>query len=362
MGRMKAESPRERSLGLSEICVDHAIQSRVKTSVDYEHEFSEAMLRGDVFPPVTVFFDGRTYWLADGFHRYGATSKLAQFDERFASIRCDVRDGSRRDAVIFSAGANKKISIPRNDNDKRRSIRMVLEDEDGFTWPRCRISRHCGVSPHLVQSQMVEFCKKRGVKIPETFVRPATAAGWNRAPQLYESKVGTCRSYSTKIDGAKVNLGTDKKKAAAKLAEIRKSITDPPPPIVAGRTGLAILENNGLKFFDIRTSGGLITGLTGYTGRGCVAVVASDHSHGAFVLAVGKALLSRQHLNPTWRAVILLGPLGSPEAISGMARQLNIELLTPPQLISSLDDDPPVKRIRNASPDRPSPPRRRATA
>ena len=29
-----------------------------------------AHARGDVFPPVDVFFDGEVYWLADGFHRY----------------------------------------------------------------------------------------------------------------------------------------------------------------------------------------------------------------------------------------------------------------------------------------------------
>ena len=34
--------------------------------------YAEAMKKGAVFPPVTVFYDGEEYWLADGFHRMSA--------------------------------------------------------------------------------------------------------------------------------------------------------------------------------------------------------------------------------------------------------------------------------------------------
>ena len=35
-------------------------------------EFAEAMRRGELFPPVVVYYDGENYWLADGFHRVEA--------------------------------------------------------------------------------------------------------------------------------------------------------------------------------------------------------------------------------------------------------------------------------------------------
>src|SRR5215216_7402612 len=112
MGARKLEKFPVQMLSLDAIEVDHAIQSRVSTSMEYQREFSEAMLRGDVFPPVVVFFDGNKYWLSDGFHRYGAAKQAAKANPRLkGAIRAEIREGTRRDAMIFSAGANIKFSI-----------------------------------------------------------------------------------------------------------------------------------------------------------------------------------------------------------------------------------------------------------
>ena len=43
--------------------------------------------QGAVFPPVIVFYDGTSYWLADGFHRVGATESLG----RTAIVKMDDR-------------------------------------------------------------------------------------------------------------------------------------------------------------------------------------------------------------------------------------------------------------------------------
>ena len=39
-------------------------------------EFITLIRGGHVFPPITVYFDGETYWLADGFHRVHAARRL----------------------------------------------------------------------------------------------------------------------------------------------------------------------------------------------------------------------------------------------------------------------------------------------
>ena len=39
-------------------------------------EFIDLMRDGHAFPPITVYFDGETYWLFDGFHRIHASRAL----------------------------------------------------------------------------------------------------------------------------------------------------------------------------------------------------------------------------------------------------------------------------------------------
>ena len=51
------------------IIKDGGAQMRVEMSESIIEEYAEAMLAGDVFPPIIVFSDGTDHWLADGFHR-----------------------------------------------------------------------------------------------------------------------------------------------------------------------------------------------------------------------------------------------------------------------------------------------------
>jgi ParB-like chromosome segregation protein Spo0J len=51
-----------------------------------------AFRRGDKIEPVRVFFDGTTYWLADGFHRFAAARQL-----RFRGIEAEVVLGTYAD-------------------------------------------------------------------------------------------------------------------------------------------------------------------------------------------------------------------------------------------------------------------------
>ena len=60
------------------------------------------MRDGAKFPPVTVF-DGENNWLSDGFHRF-----YAGLEE----IEADVRQGTLRDAKLFSMSANAVHELP----------------------------------------------------------------------------------------------------------------------------------------------------------------------------------------------------------------------------------------------------------
>ena len=93
------------------------------------------------FPPVVVFTDSKgNYWLADGFHRVEA-AKL----EGIERIKCEVKQGQQREALIYAAGANKKHGLKRTAGDKRRAVTILLDDEVWREKSDRIIGEYCGV-------------------------------------------------------------------------------------------------------------------------------------------------------------------------------------------------------------------------
>jgi len=103
------------------------------------------MRDGEVFPPVTVYFDGSDYWLADGFHRYFATKANAK-----ASIDADVENGTQQEAKKYSWKANSRRGLRLNHDDFRNIILAMLSDEETKTWSNRQIAEWVGVSHSTV--------------------------------------------------------------------------------------------------------------------------------------------------------------------------------------------------------------------
>lgn len=110
-----------KSLPLSAIHADAGLNPREKINFETVSEYSDAMRSGATFPPLVVFFDGKIYWLADGFHRL----ESAKHTKR-AKIDCDVRIGERSDALHFALSANVAHGLRRTNADKRRSAELAL--------------------------------------------------------------------------------------------------------------------------------------------------------------------------------------------------------------------------------------------
>jgi hypothetical protein len=153
------------------IIVDTGIQARVKLDPDTIADYAEAMASGVEFPPVIAFEDPETgkKHLADGFHRAGAAEKAG-----LHHIRAEIRPGTRRDAILFAVGANATHGLPRRNADKRRAVRMLLEDPEWVQWNSREIARQCGVSHTLVDNlrgelsgngcQMPRICQRNGTE------------------------------------------------------------------------------------------------------------------------------------------------------------------------------------------------------
>lgn len=127
------------------IRTDGGTQSRAAMYGQVIDQYADMMKDGALFPDIVVFFDGKVYWLADGFHRLAAR-KTAGFKE----INCDVRQGTQRDAVLHSVGANATHGLMPTTMDKRKAVETLLKDEDWGKWSDREIARRAGVDGKTV--------------------------------------------------------------------------------------------------------------------------------------------------------------------------------------------------------------------
>jgi hypothetical protein len=134
-------------LALDEIRRDGGTQPRVKMDLAHIKRLEEQIEEGQQLEPVVVFHDGESYWLADGFHRWQAHSNQEQ-----EAIACTVETGSRRDAILYSVGANAdhKPALPRSRQDKRRAVLTLLQDPVWGQWSDREIARQCQVHHNTV--------------------------------------------------------------------------------------------------------------------------------------------------------------------------------------------------------------------
>ncbi len=191
--------------------LDMTLQTRAGTDADTIRTYAEAMADGAQFPDVTVFTDGETYWLADGFHRV-----LAAKSNGKTAISADVRKGTEDDAVVFGGTANNKQGKRPTMADVQHFLSMVWERREaifGGTPTGGNLAERCGVSratgERFVQRKLAEMPKapsrptasKIQLKMP---TRPTHLVGANgRAypvrPAPKKESVGRCRH--TDADG-----------------------------------------------------------------------------------------------------------------------------------------------------------------
>lgn len=147
-------------LALEFIAINGGTQSRACLQDSTVDEYAEAMDDGAEFPPILVFYDGEKYWLADGFHRVAAAKKL-----EWGEITATIRSGTRRDAVLYSVGANATHGLRRTNADKRRAVLTLLGDEEWSQWSNREIAKKCGVSPGFVDklrvsTELSAYCRQ----------------------------------------------------------------------------------------------------------------------------------------------------------------------------------------------------------
>lgn len=163
-----------KTLNIKTIRIDGGTQSRAEINSATVAEYGEALKEGITFPPVTVFFDGTDYWLADGFHRF-----LAHNTADKASIAADVRTGTQRDAQLFSFGVNAEHGLRRTNADKRKAVESMLSDVEWAQLSDREIAKSCAVSHTYVAA----------IRSPKPAATPTSTATAKPAPAVDKGTV-----------------------------------------------------------------------------------------------------------------------------------------------------------------------------
>jgi hypothetical protein len=113
-----------KQLPIKDVRIDGNCQQR-EIDQDTLKKYVALIADGTNFPPVEVMFDGKSYWLYEGYHRYHCHLKLKK-----NYIKADVKEGTVRDAIFHSFGANKANGFPRQDGTCKNIILKILADDE----------------------------------------------------------------------------------------------------------------------------------------------------------------------------------------------------------------------------------------
>lgn len=179
-------------LSLVSIASDGATQPRAQISESVVSDYAEDMRNGAKFPPVVVFYDGTNYWLADGFHRCAAADAAG-----LESVLAEVRQGTQRQAILHSVGANGNHGFRRSNADKRRAVTTLLNDEEWSAWSDTEIARRCGVThPFVAGLRPKVSCNNSKIDPTAPATRKVTRNG--KTYEMDTSKIGATKSSAAR--------------------------------------------------------------------------------------------------------------------------------------------------------------------
>lgn len=169
---------------LSRIEIDGSTQPRVTMSQEAIESYAESERLGQQLPPVVLFQEGAFYWVAEGFHRIDAHKSLGR-----KTILATVHQGGKRDAILWAVNSNHDNGVRLTPADKRKSVRLMLEDPEWRKWTDVRIAEQCRVSRYYVSSvrmEMDEEARKIDPTCKTSMMEPVRLA--SKGGVVYEMK------------------------------------------------------------------------------------------------------------------------------------------------------------------------------
>ena len=335
--KMLVEKPNLMWLALTAILVDLEVQSRVAMDMEHCRFLSGELAISGELKPILVFFDGDKYWLANGFHRYHVYKKAGR-----SQIRCIVRPGGKAEAIVESARNNDGASKEKKSEDRKKSIRMLLQIPEWRNKTAKEIGDYVGLSKTTAARFIDNLYELDGVRVSEFVtdrrgaVRPRKHAAMNEHRRIYESKEGC---FYASILGKSVYLGSDRQQAEDKLRDLEKDTRKKLKSIDQVNSIASLMSSRGV--LSVACDFNRQQGISVRIAKNAIFASCDISQSDRFILAVGSVLLARQqHIIANRAVVICYAEDGDPDLLN-LARQLGIEFMAPEEFVASVktDDD-----------------------
>lgn len=240
---------------LTEITLDGDLQIRDKINDEAVDAYTEVLREGGKLPPVTIFSNGSSNLLADGWHRYFAHKKAG-----LALIEVSVIQGGKRDAIKFAAGANDTHGVRRTNADKQNAVRKMLDDMEWSELSDREIAKICKVSNVMVSAMRKKndpqpVAKAQEYPVPKELDEPTIPTD-HKEDELKEM-AETIASLADDLERAERRVAvaameaTDEEKGLAqeKFLALEAEVKDLRQQIVhlTARRDSLMVENNELK-------------------------------------------------------------------------------------------------------------------
>jgi hypothetical protein len=187
-----------RDIPVAALRFDPDTQPRVELDEELIAEYAEGWESGVSFPPIVVFEDGPGYWIGDGFHRSLGAKKAGR-----ETIPADVRPGTKREAILYSVGANSEHGKRRTNEDKRRAVMILLNDEEWHRWSDTEIARRSGVSvptvgrhrPGSIYNNVIDSGERKVKRGDREFVQKTGKIGRTKVPEVSPKPTPTAEPF-----------------------------------------------------------------------------------------------------------------------------------------------------------------------
>ena len=130
------------------IIADEGVQPRAQLDMNAVEQYAIDMRLGATFPAGRVFHDCGRFYLSRGFHRLEAIKMVPATE-----MLVEVFEGTKRDAILDAMEDNRIHGVRYTNADRRKSVTMLLHDEEWREWSDREIGRR------------VAWCTGQGLKV-----------------------------------------------------------------------------------------------------------------------------------------------------------------------------------------------------